>query len=198
VDLNQPRLEFASRIRPCQGEYVSGDAIVIREFQGGLLAAIVDVLGHGREANDLALVIERYLEQVEEREPASVMKGLHEHIRGSRGAAIGLCSIDAESGRVSYVGTGNTVLRRFGKQETRLVSQDGILGQNMRTPRCFDLALEEGDLLLLYTDGVKDRFGSKDYPGVFNHPPEEVVNSIIDRFSKNYDDAGCIAIRYLA
>jgi hypothetical protein len=36
-------------IRPCQGERVSGDAVVIRPLEEGLFAAIVDVLGHGPE-----------------------------------------------------------------------------------------------------------------------------------------------------
>ena len=36
-------LEHASLVRPCQGERVSGDAVVITPIEGGLFAAIVDV-----------------------------------------------------------------------------------------------------------------------------------------------------------
>ena len=89
-------------------------------------------------------------------------------------------------------------MRRFGKTETRFVSQDGVLGQNMRTPLHQTLQLEPGDLIVLYTDGVSDRFTSDDYPGVLRHTPQEAANNIVQRFGKDHDDAACIAVRYNA
>jgi serine phosphatase RsbU (regulator of sigma subunit) len=199
VEVNvEEMLEHSSMIRPCLGERVSGDAVVIRPLEGGIFAAIVDVLGHGPEAHELTLVIDAYLSRYGSSDIAGVMTRLHQHLRGTRGAAIGLCAIEAATGRVIYAGTGNTVLRRFGKTETRLVSHDGVLGQNMRTPRPQTLQLEAGDLIVLYTDGVRDRFTSDDYPGVFHHAPKDVARTIVERFGKDYDDAACIAVRYSA
>ena len=106
--------------------------------------------------------------------------------------------MDSASGRVSYAGIGNTAMRRFGKAETRLVSQAGVLGQNMRTPRPQTLQLEPGDLIVLYTDGVSDRFTADDYPGVLRHAPKQVASNIVQRFGKDHDDAACIAVRYSA
>ena len=183
-------------IRPCGGERVSGDAVVILPLDSGLFTAIVDVLGHGPEAHELAETIESYLGRYASSDIPGLMTRLHQHLKGTRGAVVGLCSIDAASGRAIYVGTGNTVLRRFGKNETRLVSHDGLLGQNMRTPRTQTLQLEARDLLVLYTDGVRDRFTSDDYPGIFHHTPKQVAHTIVERFGKAYDDAACIAIRY--
>jgi serine/threonine protein phosphatase PrpC len=88
------------------------------------------------------------------------------------------------------------VVRRFGKEETRLVSQEGVLGQNMRTPLPQTLQMEPGDVIVLYTDGVSDRFTSDDYPGVVRHAPKEVASNIVQRFGKDHDDAACIAVRY--
>ena len=113
------RFEHDSAIRPCPGESVSGDAVVVKETEGACFAAIVDVLGHGREANEVAAVCERYLAKHGDANVVEVMTGLHRCLRGSRGAAAGLCAIDAETGELEYVGTGNTVLRRFGSKETR-------------------------------------------------------------------------------
>lgn len=190
------RFTHATKVRPCPGESVSGDAVVVRPLEKGIFAAIIDVLGHGAEAHELAKRIDDYLCRNCEPDVGGLMARLHEHLRGTRGAAVGLCAVEAASGRASYVGTGNTVLRRFGKTETRLVSQDGVLGQNMRTPRPQTLQLDSDDLVLLYTDGVRDRFSSDDYPGVFHHPPGEVVRTLISRFGKVHDDAACIALRY--
>jgi serine phosphatase RsbU (regulator of sigma subunit) len=111
---------------------------------------------------------------------------------------VGLCAIDSAAGCVEYVGIGNTGLRRFGESETRLVSNDGVVGQNMRTPLLQSLKLESGDVIVLYTDGVSDRFTGAEYPGVLHHAPKDVVRVILDRFGKNHDDSACIAIRYVA
>jgi negative regulator of sigma-B (phosphoserine phosphatase) len=191
-------LEHSSLIRPCQGEYLSGDAVVVRPLEQGLFVAIVDVLGHGPEAHELTHVIDAYLARYGSADVSGLMTRLHQHLKGTRGAAVGLCAIDAASGRIDYAGIGNTVMRRFGKMETRLVSQDGVLGQNMRTPRPQTIQLEPGDLVVLYTDGVSDRFTTDDYPGVLRHAPKEVASNIVKRFGKDHDDAACIAVRYNA
>jgi negative regulator of sigma-B (phosphoserine phosphatase) len=189
-------LEYSSINRPCQGEYVSGDAVVIHSLEQGLFLAIVDVLGHGAEANELTHVIEAYLNRYCSCDVSGVIERLHQHLKGTRGAAVGLCAIDTLTGRVDYAGIGNTAMRLFGKTETRFVSQDGVVGQNIRTPRPQAAQLEPGDLIVLYTDGVSDRFTSQDYPGVSHHAPETVARNIVQRFGKNHDDAACIAVRY--
>jgi len=189
-------LEYSSLIRPCLGEELSGDAVVVRQLEEGLFVAIVDVLGHGPEAHELTHVIDAYLARYGSSDVTGVMTRLHDHLRGTRGAAVGLCAVAAATGRVDYAGIGNTAMRQFGKEETRLVSQDGVLGQNMRTPRPQTLQLELGDLIVLYTDGVSDRFTSDDYPGVLRHAAKEVAQNIVQRFGKVHDDAACIAVRY--
>jgi len=191
-------LEYSSMIRPCRGERVSGDAVLIRPIARGLFLAIVDVLGHGSEAHELTHVINAYLVRYGTFDVSGVMTRLHQHLKGTRGAAAGLCAIDAATGRIDYAGIGNTAMRRFGQTETRLVSQDGVLGQNMRTPRPQTLQLERGELIVLYTDGVSDRFTADDYPGVLRHAPKVVAGNIVQRFGKDHDDAACIAVRYIA
>ena len=172
--------------------------MVIRPLEQGLFVAIVDVLGHGPEAHKLTHVIDAYLSRHGASDVSDVIRRLHQHLKGTRGAAVGLCAIDVATGCINYVGIGNTAMRLFGKEETRLVSQDGVLGQNMRTPRPRTLQLEPGSLIVLYTDGVSDRFTSDDYPGILRHAPKEVTNNIVQRFGKDYDDAACIAVRYNA
>jgi serine phosphatase RsbU (regulator of sigma subunit) len=197
VDLNlEELLEHSSLVRPCHGERLSGDAVVIRPLEGGLLVAIVDVLGHGTEAHELTHVIDAYLTRYGSFDVTNLMARLHQHLKGTRGAAVGLCAIDPIKGCVDYVSIGNTALRRFGEVETRLISQDGVLGQNIRTPRTQSLELTPGDLIVLYTDGVSDRFTTDDYPGIRLHAPKEVASNIVQRFGKDHDDAACIAVRY--
>ena len=191
-------LRYASRVRPCKGERVSGDAAVIRQLDDGLFVAIIDVLGHGPEAHELTPVIEGFLDRYASQNVAVLMTNLHQHLKGTRGAAAGFCAIDSVSGRLTYVGVGNTSIRRFGATETRLVSQDGVVGHTLRTLMPQTLALADGDLVVLYTDGVSDRFTAAEYPSVLHHAAEAVAGNIVQRFGKDHDDATCIAVRYQA
>ena len=192
------KLEHSSLIRPCMGERLSGDAVFFQPLEHGLFAAIVDVLGHGPDAHELTHVIHAFLERHATSDVASLMTRLHQRLKGTRGAAVGLCAIDSAAGTIEYVGIGNTSLRRFGESETRLVSNDGVVGQNMRTPLLQSLNLESGDVIVLYTDGVSDRFTAAEYPSVLHHAPKDAVRVILDRFGKDHDDSACIAIRYVA
>ena len=192
------KLEHSSLIRPCLGERLSGDAVFFQPLEHGLFAAIVDVLGHGPDAHELTHVIHDFLERHATADVAGLMTRLHQRLKGTRGAAVGLCAIDSAVGAVEYVGIGNTSLRKFGESETRLVSKDGVVGQNMRTPLLQSLKLESGDVIVLYTDGVSDRFTGAEYPSVVHHAPKDVVRVILDRFGKDHDDSACIAIRYVA
>ena len=105
MDLNVvDQLKHSSLIRPCRGEYLSGDAVVIRPLEQGLFVAIVDVLGHGHEAHELTHVIDAYLARYGSADVSGLMTRLHQHLKGTRGAAVGLCAIDAAAGRVDYAG----------------------------------------------------------------------------------------------
>ena len=188
-------LEYGIYVRPCPGESVSGDSVVALKLDDVLFVAIVDVLGHGQEAHELSLVIDSYLSRYGSADVLGVILRLHQHLKGTRGAAVGLCAIHKDSYRLDYVGVGNTSIRRFGSVETRLVSKDGVLGQNMRTPLLQTLQLEPGDVIVLYSDGISDRFSVDDYPGALSHPPQNVATNIVQRFGKNHDDATCIAVR---
>ena len=183
-------------VRPCPGFRVGGDTAVIQELEDGVFLAVVDVLGHGFEAHQLAVIIERFLLANASANVVKLMNDLHAHIQGSRGACAGLCFVETATGQVHYVGIGDTVCRRFGTESGHMASWDGIIGHHMRTPRAEYLWLERADVLLLYTDGVQDRFTLEDYPELFQDDCQTIAHTIVERFGRSYDDAGCIALRY--
>lgn len=190
------RLDAASAGRPHRLEYVSGDVAVIREHGDMLLAGIADVLGHGPEAHAVAVEVEAFLEGYWNDSVVGLLDGLHRHLKGSRGAAAGLCLVNRRTGNLCYAGIGNTVIRRFGTDEVRLLSRPGIVGGERRTPSEERLQMSPGDVVVLYTDGIKDRFGLDDYPELLEHPAQSIVTTLVQRFSKDHDDASCIALRF--
>lgn len=190
------RVDWHGLVRPHVGHRQAGDATIVIEREGTVLAAIVDALGHGPAAHDVAVRARHFLEHDPAPGPVELLNGLHAALKGTRGAAAGLAVLDTATGLVRYAGVGNTVIRRFGSGSERLVSGDGIVGGSMRTPREQRMTLSPGDTVVMYTDGVRDRFEIRDYPQLPLHDAETIARTVIQRFGKEHDDAACIAVRF--
>ena len=194
--LNIGDIDVASFARPCLGERVSGDTVVIEHRDEVIFLAIVDALGHGPQAHAVANRAERLLRNDWSRDVLATMRRLHSELKGTIGAGAGLCVVDRVARDVHYTGVGNTVLRTFGAQTTRMISTDGIIGGHFRTPAVQAAPLNESGIILLYTDGVSDRFDVEQYPQIIYHSASAIARKIVASFGKPYDDATCMAMRY--
>lgn len=189
-------LDSDSFTRPCRGQVVGGDLAVIEGRNGRVFVGIIDVLGHGPEAHELAVEIERLLRGRWDPSVTATLNDLHEKLKGTRGAAVGLGVLDVDSGTLQYVGVGNTVIRRVGPRPTTLPSQDGVVGIRIRTPLEHSLHMGDGDVVVLYTDGVRSHFDAADYPGLTIDGAGTVAARVVEKFGKDHDDASCIAMRF--
>ena len=197
MSVTNRRLDYYGLDRPRMGLRESGDAIVIRETESGLCACIIDVLGHGPEAHAIAVKSELFLRSAAEiDDPTALLTGLHAALKGTRGAAAGAAVLNAANGVLRYAGVGNTVIRRFGAVQDRLFSVDGIVGSMMRSPREQRMNLSPGDAVIMYTDGVQDRFELSDYPQLPGQDAQTIARTVIQRFGRDHDDAACIVVRY--
>ena len=196
--LQHPRheLEPSVAIRPLFSDAECGDTAVVTRFGNKLFMGLVDVLGHGKEACAVAETCKAFLEEQCQDPLVSLMQHLHQHIKGSRGAVAGLCLVEADSGTLEFVGIGNITARTLGKQPARLVSRSGVVGDVMPTPREESLALSDGDIVLMYTDGVQSHFEIEDWPQMRTSRVATMAHDIINLFGKDEDDAACIALRY--
>jgi phosphoserine phosphatase RsbX len=190
------RVDSAAVVRPKYGQAVSGDAAFVVTSGTGLLAAVIDVLGHGEEAHELALRMQEHLVANASGNVVNMLSRLHRTYRGSRGAAVGLCLIEPADGRLQYAGIGNTVIRRFGESESRLVSRDGIVGGMMRTPVEETMGLSDGDVIVMYTDGVRAHFDPAGCLRLRTDTPYALAANIVHQFGKSHDDASCVVLRY--
>jgi negative regulator of sigma-B (phosphoserine phosphatase) len=174
-----------------------GDTGVIKEFDGRCFLALVDGLGHGREAHAVALAAQAYLEQNYCEKPVDVMQGLHAYLKGTRGAVAAVCRLNTETGELFYVGVGNIVVRVLGPRAFRFVSGDGILGYMMSTVREQSLKLLVGDVLVMHSDGIKEHFESYECPGILTGTAKSIATGLLKQFGRENDDASCIALRFL-
>ena len=90
------RVDYYGLVRPRVGYRHAGDAAIIAAYGGKLLAGIVDVLGHGPEAHEVAMKAKHFLDNgPEPDDPLEPLKGLHDTLKGTRGAAAGLAVLDS-------------------------------------------------------------------------------------------------------
>lgn len=174
-----------------------GDTGVVVADASRCFAALVDVLGHGREARVSAALAEDFLPGCADADLAQSLKGLHELLRGGRGAVATLCRLDLDSGELEVSGVGNIGTRLFGDQQVRVVPRDGIVGYAMSTPRVQRFRMLPGDVLLLYSDGVRDSFDRHSRPGLLDGGALDICERVLREYRKPDDDASCLVVRYL-
>jgi len=190
------KADYFLAVKPLTKNVECGDTGIIKEFDHKIFISIIDVLGHEKEAYDIAGVSKDFLEENYRKDLVEVMTGLHKHLRNSVGAVAGLCLLDLITGELKYVGTGNITARIFGADTRRIIFEPGIIGYAIRTIREKRIKLYNNDVLLLYTDGIKEHFESEDYPELLQEDTRTIATNVIYKFGKNYDDAACIALRF--
>jgi negative regulator of sigma-B (phosphoserine phosphatase) len=177
-------------------EFVNGDIGFISDDEKQLFVGIVDGAGHGPEAHEIAQVSRNFLEKNKDMKLPDLMKKLHENLRGTRGGVAIIGKLDHKVSRFNYVGIGNIVLRKFGNSSERVVTQNGIIGYQIRTPKEKFMQISGGDILVMHTDGISSYFDEGDYSGILKDDAKTIANNLIKKFGKGDDDATCIVIRF--
>ncbi|WP_197433052.1 SpoIIE family protein phosphatase [Janthinobacterium sp. B9-8] len=189
------QFEFARCLRPCFGEVLCGDGTIVKPMENGLFVGILDVLGHGPEAHELARECEQWLEKNGSEDIEYVVKTLHEHIRGSRGTAITLAFL-AHDGSARCITIGNTVMRKLSDSCVTFSAQAGTLGIALRSLRIETFNFKSNDIFLLATDGIQEHIsGEQILLERRNSNLNEMVANMLSRYGKLYDDATCLAIK---
>lgn len=186
----------AGLTRPIEGEAVCGDGYAIRRDSGVLRLLLCDGLGHGPLAAAGSSEAVRLFREAEPLPPARMLTLLHEGLAGTRGAAAAVAEVDGAAGSVLYAGRGNItgVLVSPGRRRG-LVSQPGIVGHRGRSALEFAYEWDPGDLLVLHTDGLRDRWQLDSYPGLVNHSPLVVAATLLRDAGVRRDDAGILVAR---
>ena len=195
---SEQAFEWATYGRPCAGERLSGDVALAVDVGSKLVVVLIDVLGHGPEAYELAKEMAAYIKEKPVAVPSTMIENLDKAFKGSRGSVAGCAVLDAHSETLSFAGIGNPVFRILSASQTvTLPVSAGIIGAGIRTPVNHRARLLPGDLLVGCSDGVSEGFRVSDYPQIFSHNIWAIARSIVKRFGKNHDDATCFALRRL-
>ena len=193
------KIETGEYVRPCDGERQSGDAAFVQFQHDGVLIALVAVLGHGKAAHVLAVSLteslSKWLREVRNPRPDAALTVLHEASRGTRGAVASVAWIDSSTLEGDVAGIGHIRCRLFGSIAKTIRFGDGLLGFRVSSAMPVALALRPADVLLLFSDGVSERFDVSKYPNFARDSAPTIAFNIVQRFGKGHDDASCVVLR---
>lgn len=173
-----------------------GDTGIIKVHGNQCFMALVDALGHGKEAHNAAVLAENYLLDHVDQDLVAIMQGLHAHLEGSRGAVAAVCRLQLDSGTLRYSGMGNISLKRYGTRPKRLVTKDGILGYKISSPTDNRIDLFPGDIFIMTSDGIREHFDDNEFPDLLLGNARTIAAKFMEKLGKQNDDASCITLRY--
>jgi len=165
-------------------------------FDGPRISALViDGLGHGEEAERAARAGERVFALSPFASPLLLLEDIHHAMIGTRGGALAIAQFDGNSSALRFVGIGNIGGSLIAPDKSRgLASHPGIVGGQYRKAQPFDYAQVNGQLLILYSDGLQSRWNLQDYPGLVHRHPA-VIAAILHRdFCRGRDDVTVLVI----
>jgi serine/threonine protein phosphatase PrpC len=193
VVTNTNHLEYFVATRSL--ETLNGDAVFIDEANDELLIFIFDGAGHGASAHGIAKLAVDFINSNKELGLTQLMNALHSKLQGSHGGVAIIAKLNMISMQLNFVAIGNIFLRVFSEFSKREITQGGVIGYQIRTPKEKSINLSKGSTIVFHTDGITSRFNESDYPTIHWDDTQTVADKLLDKFGKNNDDATCAVIR---
>lgn len=176
------------------GESECGDAWVVESLAEGALTAVVDGLGHGPPA---AAAASRAVDTIRKSASApleAIVRGCHQALLGTRGAAISLALINTRGGFLEWLGVGNveglvvnlSVHAEQAERRDTLLGRGGVVGYQLPTLRSSSVPFEVGACLSLATDGIRHGFASELWAG---QRSQKMADRILSKHGRQSDDA---------
>jgi negative regulator of sigma-B (phosphoserine phosphatase) len=189
-------VEIAVAAAPFEGETESGDAAVVLEAPGGTLVAAVDGLGHGPPAAEAARTVVAAVEAGPGDPLQRIVQRCHAAATATRGAALTLAFVHADRPAMSWLAVGNVagvLVRPGSERRTNVVARPGIVGASLPPLQASEVTLEQGDTLVLATDGLRTGFAKAVQPYL---APQESADRLLAEWSRGGDDALVLVARY--
>jgi serine phosphatase RsbU (regulator of sigma subunit) len=200
-NLKTPALEWGVSAAPLPGQTESGDRFVVEPFYDGALVAVVDALGHGHRAAQIATLAIDILVRYAQDSVSMLIRRCHDTLRDRYGATISLASFDWRLRRMSWLGIGNVagVLVPHSYEgeapAKRLLVRGGVVGGDLPDLHPTTIALSSGDTLVIATDGIHEEFADELPAGL---APQALAEHIFSLYAKSTDDALVLVARLCA
>src|SRR6266851_2925107 len=119
-------------------------------------------------------------------------------MRGTRGAAVGVCRLQPDRGELRYLSVGNVsggILGRGG--QCTLIAYRGTVGTHAAPPpaKILSYPWPPGATLVLWTDGLAGHIDLAAYTGLFGRDPAIAAAALHRDHSTDRDDSTVVVVR---
>ncbi len=186
-------IEIGTASRPKPGEIECGDQFVVVENARDVVVAVADGLGHGPEAAIAGKAACQFVRENPHGGLEDLMRSTSKAISHTRGVALSLLRFNPRAAQLDYAGIGNVDVTTITRGPVRPFNQPGVVGSRIRRVSENSYELSDGDLIVVYSDGISSRFDLSEYRLL---PASSLAQTILQNHAKDHDDATCVAIRY--
>ena len=178
--------------RPRRGEEAGGDFCWVRAAEGGVLAVVADVLGHGEEAHASAREMQETLERQKGSSPEAYFGAAESVAARRRGCALFVGFFAPLVLRYIMVGNMRGWLVKNPCKVDLLFPQPGVVGGRKVTPAVREVNLAGAEGVIVCSDGIRRGF----VPALHHGLPERwgmgLALHILEKFGLPEDDASVL------
>lgn len=191
------RWEAKSVILPKPGETACGDGFFCTHNNDQIKLFLGDGLGHGPEAAKAVLKAgEAFLEN-EETDAAEMIRHINNSVKKTRGLVGTVALFNLKEKLWQICGIGNIATKLIGPGSVKnYMSYNGIIGLNVPNSLSVqEVPYENGQYLLMCSDGIKSRWDTVKYPAILRYDPTIVAASLVKDYNRNTDDVSVVTCK---
>jgi len=193
--VGHPKFDVGVISVPKDGEEVSGDGWAVADVPFGIQLLVVDGIGHGLLASDAAHLAVKTFRTTAGQEPIEVLRALHPPMRATRGATVGVATLNVQGRLVTYGGVGNIGAAVVTPDRHRwLVSLNGTIGREPVQFRQFETEWDPDAVLVAHSDGLTTRW-RLDQPGLAAKDPTLIAAVLFRDFARQLDDVTVVVAK---
>jgi anti-sigma regulatory factor (Ser/Thr protein kinase) len=181
---------------PVKGEQVSGDTVAVKTSHSGATFMVADGLGHGVSAYEASREAGKIFLEEDDSSPTRLLDYINLGLRGTRGAAVAVASVDYDKRLIRYSGIGNIAGAIFqGEQSRSMISHNGIVGHQSPRVQEFTYEWPKSGLLVMNSDGLVTNWRLNQYPGLMQKDPALIAAVLYRDFSRGRDDVAILVVK---
>lgn len=192
--------DYRSQIRcsvlskPKFGERVSGDAYFFKHLPSVAVFSVIDALGHGFHAHEVAMHAISVLENNYRLPLSEIAERCHHKLRNTRGCAAAFGRIDFKTFKFQHIGVGNVETRVYRTPtQLRPSCTNGIFGTVIENIHVEEYPYNKGACIVMFSDGISGKFELD--AALLRKTAQEISNFIFSNYAKNHDDATVLVLK---
>jgi Anti-sigma regulatory factor (Ser/Thr protein kinase) len=185
------KAELGAIVVPKPGEVCCGDGFFSVTTKNHLKLFLGDGLGHGPEAAKAVEAAGSAFAECPDTYPPDILRYINAAVRKTRGLVGTVAVFDIKLKKWAICGIGNIATRINGPTLSKnYMAYNGIIGLNVpRTLNAQEIEHEKGQVLVMYSDGLKSRWETTRFTGILRCDLSLLAAALYKEYTRHNDDA---------